>query len=587
MSTSRRGRPALWLLLAVLLPLVVACSMLPDQGAVHRRTATRGAGQAQQVPYFDPPGPARGASQEQIVKGFVTAMQAIPLNPAAARSFLSDRARSVWQPNGGTIVYQASNVQRTRHGVGLRLSDAHRLDSRGGWRAGPTHNQTLHLRLVREKGQWRIDNPVDALIVSAETFQSQFTPFNLYFYDRNGRVLVPDPVYVPRGEETATNLVHGLLAGPDPRLAPAVRNAFPTGTNLDLSVVVTDNGIADVPLSNQVLKLSPDEVGRAIIQLARTLRAVPGIHRVRMTVGGQTLAMPDGRTSVSVDEGVEFEPTGVGASHQVIGIRNGRVVTLGHGVGQPIAGPLGRHGYALRSLALDRSGGRVAAVAADGSTVFVSSQTPRQETHRVFEHGNNLLRPMYDLYGRLWLVDRTPNGAVVHVLRGRRDRVVRFPGISGQDVDAFSVSPDGSRLAVSLTGGSRPRVEVATILRGQGGTVLHGLQPRPIPVASYTQDDPGPSVDVGWRSATQVAVLTHPRSGLSQVVYTMADGSPGGSEPIAPEPFNGSARELVVNADGRLPLMLVDSTGRLDRIDEAGKWQSMGVAHVAAAAYAN
>ena len=45
-------------------------------------------------------------------------------------------------------------------------------------------------------------------------FDRSFARFNLYFYDQTGRVLLPDPVFIPRGEQTATNLVRGLLAGP-------------------------------------------------------------------------------------------------------------------------------------------------------------------------------------------------------------------------------------------------------------------------------------------------------------------------------------------------------------------------------------
>ena len=78
----------------------------------------------------------------------------------------------------------------------------------------PGARETLDLRLVSEDGQWRIDNPVNALVVPTSFFDRSFARFNLYFYDQTGRVLLPDPVFIPRGEQTATNLVRGLLAGP-------------------------------------------------------------------------------------------------------------------------------------------------------------------------------------------------------------------------------------------------------------------------------------------------------------------------------------------------------------------------------------
>ena len=122
-----------------------------------------------------------------------------------------------------------------------------------------------------------------------------FARFNLYFYDQTGRVLLPDPVFIPRGEQTATNLVHGLLAGPGSTLAEVTRSALPSRTDLDLSVVVTESGVAEVPLSRDVLRATPGELSRAVDQLAWTLRQVPGIERVRITVGGAPVPL-SGRT---------------------------------------------------------------------------------------------------------------------------------------------------------------------------------------------------------------------------------------------------------------------------------------------------
>lgn len=587
---STRLRARLVVLLTALAMLLCACGGLPDHGEVHRQVPAKSAGPRQDVPYFDPPRPAPGASKEQIVQGFVVAMQAIPINPAAARSYLSERARSTWQPSGGIIVFDGYAPPRdTANGdVALRLTDAHRLDSRGGWSPRPTHNETVHLRLVKEDGQWRIDNPPNAMMVRTDTFHSQYQPFDLYFFDRTGQVLVPDPVYIVKGEQTATNLVNGLLRGPDPRLAPVVRSAFPSQTSLDVSVVVTNSGIADVPLSNQVLKLTPDELGRAMIQIAQTLRAVPGINRVRLTVGGSTVPMPDGRTTIDVDEGSEFEPTGPGASHELLGIRKGRVVSIAGTTARPIAGELGKPGFALRSLSLERSGGELAAVSEDGTSVFVSPTEPTVPVRKIFSGGEDLLQPSYDIYGRLWLVDRTASGAVVHVLYKGRDRTVRVPGLSGEDITAFAVSPDGSRLVAALGSRAAPVLSVSSILRGPGGRVLRGLQPRRVPVADYSVDsDLGPVVDVAWRSGTEIAVLTHPRTGLSRVLTVMSDGSPGGPDLAPPDAFNGDARALVVSDDSQLPMMLVDSTGRLETVDAAGKWTPTGVDHVIGAAYAN
>ena len=576
--------------LAVLLALLVlaACTTLPESGEVHRFTGPHRA-TTSEAPYFLPPGPTEGASPEQIVQGFLDAMVANPISIGTARSFLTEQAASTWRPNGGTLIYEASTIEQTPRDVLARLSDAHRLDARGSWTSTPTRTESLHLSVVRENGQWRIDNPPDALVVKSSFFQSQFVPFTLYFYDHAGRVLVPDLVYIPRGEQTATTLVRSLLSGPDPRLAPVVRSAFPANTDLDLSVAVTESGVAEVPLSAQVLKLSPGELQRAMIQLAWTLRPVPGINRVRITVAGTPVPLADGRTDLSVDEGPEYAATGLGTSRELLAIRDGHVVTVSGERAEPVTGALGRRGYALRSLALDRAGDRLAAVSANGHKVYVADKSDATvPVSAPFSAGADLLRPSFDLFGALWLVDRTPRGAVVHVVEQGHDRVVPFPGISGRQVGSFAVSPDGTRLAVTLTGGATPRVEVADIVRGPAGAVLRGLQPGVVPVTTIEPEhDLGRAVDIGWRSPTMLAVLTRPGPALSRVVYAPADGSPGNGEPTDPDAFTGAARTLLVNADTQLPLMLIDDRGRLTGLDAAGKWAGTSLTRLAGAAYAS
>ena len=114
----------------------------------------------------------------------------------------------------------------------VRLADTHRLDARGGWLGGPPgRSETIDLRLTSEKGQWRIDNPVNALVVPTSFFDRSFARFNLYFYDQTGQALLPDPVFIPRGDQTATNLVRGLLAGPGKALAQVTGSALPSRTN--------------------------------------------------------------------------------------------------------------------------------------------------------------------------------------------------------------------------------------------------------------------------------------------------------------------------------------------------------------------
>ncbi len=581
MTARRRPARVLVLLLLVVAVGLSGCATLPESGPVHRKEQYQ-PDQAQDAPYFTPPGPAEDGSPSAIVSGFLVAMQANPLSTSVARSYLTERARASWKPNRGTIVYEAFTVKPTGSGAMVRLADTRRLDSRGGWRGGsPGRSETLDLRLVSVDGQWRIDNPVNALVVPTSFFDRSFARFNLYFYDQTGRVLLPDPVFIPRGEQTATNLVRGLLTGPGSALAEIARSALPSRTGLDLSVVVTESGVAEVPLSREVLQATPSELSRAVDQLAWTLRQVPGIERVRITVGGAPVPLSGGRIDAPVTSGTEFDAGGT-ADAELWGLRGGRVVDLGTSPETPTEGVLGKQGYSMRSLAVSESPRRVAAVSGNGTTVFVApAEGGNQDTpvERPLTRGTDVLRPSFDMFGDLWLVDRTRRGARVFVVHGDEVRRVRIPGVTGKDVAAFRVARDGSRLAVAFA--KATKVQVTDILRTDEGIVSGAGRSRTFAAGGR---DATRLLDVGWRDPATLAVLSRSSSEISQVSYVSSDGSPVAPELTESVVFRGAAREIVVAPTPDLPLRLITPDQRLYTLSGNGNWPRTD-SKVLAAAY--
>jgi hypothetical protein len=567
--------------------VLTGCASLPESGPVRTRTSTEG-GPRDEAPYFTPPGPRAGDSRAEIVSGFLTAMQANPPSTAVARQFLSDTARDTWTPNQGTIVYDAPTLADQGNAVRVRFSDAQRLDARGGWVGGsPGQSANLRLRLVREEGQWRITNPPNALAVPESYFASLFVPFDLYFYDQSGRVLVPDRVYVPAGEQTATNLVRGLLLGPGASLESVTTSAFPSRSLLDLGVVVTAGGMAEVPLGTSILKLSQRELGRAVAQLARTLRQVPGINRLRITVDGAPVPLPGSRTDVSVDVGDDLDPALRVGNPDPVALRNGRAVRVVGDTVAPLGGPLGRPGYALRARAGDDGEQRLAAVTANGRDVFLApSQGQAGSVRKIVDDGADLRRPAFDMFGTLWVLDRTSSGARIIVaerVRGRmRARTISVPGISGQRDSALTVTGDGTRLIATLAGGANPVVRVSAILRAERGMVERAERARTIQV---TGADLGPALDVGLAGPTMVAVLTRPEGASDRVVFLQLDGSPGGSDAEPPDVVPTRARSLVVGPYPRMPLRVVTEDQHLLRLDETGEWVRNRAERVSSAAY--
>ncbi|MEP6814143.1 MAG: LpqB family beta-propeller domain-containing protein [Marmoricola sp.] len=561
--------------------MAAGCSALPESGPVHRDSAAKKV-QPEDATIFSAPGPGHGDTPVQIVNGFLTAMTANPLTTSVARSFLTRPAQSAWNPTRATLVYQVSSVADPQHGlVPVRLSEAQRLDSRGGWLGTSRSDSRLRLRMVREGGEWRIANPPDAVVIPGWYLELRFRPFNLYFFDQTERVLVPDRVYLPRGDQTASTLVRALLSGPGADVAPVTRTEFPPQTQLDLSVPVAPDGTAEVPFSDQLLKLPPQKLTRAVAQLAWTLRQVPGLTRLRMTVGGTAVPLPDGRRDFSVQEGDAFAPTIQAADDRLFGLRRGRVVAIRNGAEEVVPGPFGRRGYSLRSIGVRLDGRAIAAVATDGGTVFEASPgagTGDQGFNRVRRvyAGHNVLRPAYDLFGGLWLVDRTgPHSHIVYIARGQTT-TVDVPGVSGHKVNAFLVSRDGTRLVAVLDGAGRSdRLVTANLLRSADGafsrataaTALDGLP-------SELRD----LRDVVWRSPNDLAVLGRPAKGRSEVVFVTLDGSPGDPTTVPPDSWPGDAVALAASPDSSRPLYLVTPEQQLYRLDDSSRWRSSDIA---------
>jgi hypothetical protein len=586
-QVARSARSALAVLAVLAACVLAGCTTLPESGAVHQEAVDL-PDRPQDAPYFNPPGPQKDASPSAIVAGFLAAMQANPLTTSVARTFLSERTRALWKPNRGTIVYEASTMVPTTTGVAVRLADTRRLDSRGGFFPGaPGRSETLDVKLVSERGQWRIDNPVNALVVPSSFFDRSFARFDLYFYDQTGRALLPDPVFIPRGEQTATNLVRGLLAGPGRALAEVSRSALPSRTDLDLSVVVTESGVAEVPLSREVLRASSSELSRAVDQLAWTLRQVPGIERVRMTVDGAPVPLPGGRIDAPVTSGPQLDAAGP-SEGSLWALRGGRVVDLSVPTASstpPVDGALGQPGYSLRSLAISESSRRIAAVSGNGTTLYVaptSPDDPAPPVSRPLVGGTDVLRPAYDMFGDLWIVDRTARGARVTVVSGGKIQQLRISGVTGAEVSAFSVARDGSRLAIAYAGTPAPALRVVDILRTDEGLVSGAGRSQSVSPGSGVT---GRIIDVGWRDPATLALLSRPTAETSQVGYVAADGSPVSPALVEPSVFRGAAEAMVVAPHPALPLHLITTDQRVYTLSGNGTWPRTST-KVAAAAYA-
>lgn len=566
------------LAMAALMSLLLGgCVSLPEAGSVSTRPGAGPVDQGAGTFDYTPADPVRGATPLKIVLGFLRAMQAAPQSTAVARKFLTDEARTAWAPDKTTLVYGTRLVEGGRQSFEVSLQQTVQLDDRGTWLGDVGESVDFTLNLERQRGEWRIADPPDALVIPRTYFDSRYEQYFVYFFEPTAQVLVPEPTYLPRGEQAATLLVRRLLNGPHPELQGVLRTFIPGGTEYVLSVPVSSEGVADVELNEKWLRLSEHDRQMALAQLGWTLRQVTGVESMRVTVNGSPLGIPGAGSPQSVGSWLEFDPSIHWATQELFGIREGRAVALDPG-GDDALGVFESPDHTLRDVAVDLAGEWAAGVTEDGTTVVLAPLGRADDgesaagTGKVaFAGGEDLLQPAWDVFGQVWLVDRTSDGATVSVVRDGEASTVDAPGLEGEDVSAFVVSRDGSRLvAVVEGGGSADHVVVSRVRRGEGGKVQGLSEAEDLPLAEGGGEE---IRDLAWRSPGSLAVLTEPSPDSSQVLMALLDGSTALPDvDTAAETFRGRATRIVASPSPGTPLLLGTDEGELYELGADGQW---------------
>lgn len=559
--------PVLALVVGLALALALAgCVRMPSQGPVVEMPPGEQDGPAAGT-YYDPRPPSPDATREEVVSGFLEAMKATPIRTSVAAQYLSEQAQDSWSPQSGIITYSGVGPVESGSDLTVELSDAQLYDDRGAWvrRLGPQAS-TLRLPVVMESGEWRIDGAPDALVVPASWFADRYQRVSLYFFDPTGRVLVPEPVQVPLGDQTATALVRGLLAGPRDGLGGVLRSYLPQGADLALSSVpISDAGVAEVSLKGGT---RPGAVGpvteQMVAQLAWTLRQEPRVRAIRVVVDGQVLTAPDGSQEMPLDSGAAYDPTGAQASSDLFALQEGLLVRGPFGDPQPTGGQFGIRDLGLSSLGVDPTGTEVAGVTGDASAVLRTSvENPDEPVVELVSGATDVLPPAWDLGDRLWLVDRPSGGARVLLATGDQVRSITVPGVSGSRVLAMRVSRDGSRLVTVVRRPGGDRLLVSRVRHDERGRVLGVGRPDRVRVGS---DSPRRIVDVGWRSATALVVLSRLESDLLEASVHSVDGAPGTPE-VGPIRLRGRRGQVVGSPVTGEPV-LVRVGGRVTDLDD-------------------
>jgi len=540
------------------------CVGIPEEGPVVETQSDVIPGE--ELGYFnDPAPPTPGAPPIDIVKGFLDAQTAIPLQTNTAEEFLTTEEAATWRPEQRTVTYAAASLPEGSNRVSVELDDANQIDGRGSWLGPvPRDDQELGFTMKREDGEWRIDDAPDSLVVPETWFGQAYRRVSLYYIDPTAEILAPEPVFVPRGDQLGSSLVDALLKGPLARLARVERSAIPPGLELDLSVSLTGEGIGEVNLLGGVSMPTEEDAALMVAQIARTLSQDSTYLGFRVNIDGEPVTLADGLTTFPMDQGDGLDPAVPRATSLLFGLREGRLVSGSPGGLELVTGPMGATEQGLRSVGVSLTGARVAGVTADGAEVLVTEvRTADSDVTPVVDGATDLLPPVWDFADRLWLLNRTSTGARVSVYDDETGlREVRFRGITGEEISQFLVSRDGSRIVAILDRHAGDRVLTSRIRYDERGRALGGTPAREI---SWDDQTRLRVLDIGWSSPISLVIAHRLTGDLHQVRTMSVDGAPAGLPGLAAT-VQERPRSLVSSPRTTDPVYVETNSGLLDAL---------------------
>jgi hypothetical protein len=512
----------------VVLLAATGCVSIPESSSVREGRAVN-AQDEQPLSRNQPNGPRPGASRKEIATGYLNAMLAFPPNPDVVRQFLTADASADWNPEDGLVVYTESDQPRLTEKVETVAFSARAvgsLDARGSWTTAPPRHRDISasFKMDRVNGEWRLVNPLPGSFVDQDYFADYYDPFSLYYFDPSKSILAPDPVHLLLGDTLPTSLVKDLLRGPTINIEGAVTSSIPTTATLDVAVSVSSTGVAEVPLSEEILQLSPDDRRYFATQLVWTLKQVPDIRAITVSVDGQRIDL-GGSTVVSVDSFAGYDPAGFAASRQLYGLTGQGLVSISDADTTTVPGPLVEMSRGASSAAVDVDATDAAVVNAEGTTVTVGGINSADAGTSVwYVGGEDVIKPSWDIHDVLWVADNRANGGQLSVASDTGTHRVKAPGLDGRHIDSIAVSRDGVRLAAVVGQGRQRQLLISVIDRDPNDNAAVSLRR-----AHRVQTVDGSSAGIrsaSWISPTSVAALVDDAGGPPQPAEIRIDGAP-------------------------------------------------------------
>lgn len=484
-----RGAVAALAAAAAVAVTLTACGALPTSGPVNAGQPIADDSSAGDL-VFLPDAPAKDATPQQIVEGFIAAGSGPRDNWAIAHLYLAPEFSSEWDPREGVAVYDPGERALTETAEDefvLSLTPSAYVDATGEMSAtGESAALELTFQLAQQAdGQWRITQAPQGIILDRNRFVTVFGSYSLQFFDPTWTYLVPDERWFPR-QYAATRIAAELVnGGPSPWLAGAVATAFTDAARLATLSVPQQLGVAAVSLQEGARSLDRTTLDRMQTQLEASLTQAR-VDQVDMLVDGQVLTA----------EALTPRPTRVDTNPLVrtaddFGFLAGGAVVEIPGLSKSILA------LEATDIEVDADHTLAAVRDANGTVLRVDADGADRVDLRP-----GLLPPSIDPAGYVWSVPQSSPGAVIAYGPDAAQVAIASAWPGASQILAQRVSRDGTRLAAVVRDGDRYALWVAGILRDRAQAPT-GLGEKKVLAIL-----PGPSTALTWTGSNDLALAT-------------------------------------------------------------------------------
>ena len=545
MMTLRRSLATLALLLAAV--GLVACDAIPASGPV--TPGLTDLQQSEQQVLFAPTGPVAGASQEDVVRGFVSAASAATNDYAIAREFLTPEYSLQWDPYSEALIDDGPRrYEQESDRVGeMSIPAVASVSDRGELTpVPPGPNTDVRYEFEQVDGEWRISSAPTGIVIDKSTFTAAWSAHQIYFIGPEGR-LVPETRWFLSRASTATQIITELVAGPSEQMLDVLYSAFPAEVSLANNSVPVIDGKARIEVTAELAEASDAVQDDVVRQISASLQAVPGVSEFDLTSSGTLIdEAAVGRTE---DSPITTETQGTAV------LQDGEFGLITASEVDPI-GDLGNTIVSLNPTSVTLSTELDTAVvqASDGITWVSNGSslkiegTPRQ------------LEPSLDPFGNVWTYSPENPDTLFVTIPGVQVIEIDAPWLEGINPSAVRVSPDGSRVGAFVPDGQNSSTVVtAGIIRDEDG------------LPSHTTDTAAPQLwvngtplDFDWIDESRFVTLTGTDAGSKVTIGSK--GSFPSEAGTVPDGINLSS------GGSRTSLRVLDSHGDLYAPQGSG-WQ--------------